>query len=1016
MTNARRARRTGFAGLAAALALVAACGSGASSRPATDASPIPPEPGFAIERLVNPPASYGPWVRWWWPGNDVEDAELAREVDVLAAAGFAGAEIQAFDAALDPNADAAEIARRRSYATPSFYAHLAAAAAQAEARGLALDLTLGSGWPVGGEHVRPESSIATLLWSEDAVEGPGTVTLDLARPDKPIFYLVAQVLELAGEPQARWEGDRAERVAVLAYRVTGGGRASNPLDLADAIELDAGSVVDLTARVSTDGTLAWEAPAGRWQVIAFFRAPDGEYPLLVAEPGPGYVVDHLDTAVVRDELEYHLGARTGLALDGGAPFRAIFDDSLELKSERHVTADFVQEFRRRRGYDPTPWLPAVVVPGADNYVFEAAALQAGAPFRFSDDDERVRYDWSRTVSDLFVERWYGTMRSFGHARGLALRAQPYGAAFDVLRAQGAVDVPETEQLYAGGSELALAMASSAAALYGRNLVSAEAMPWAGRDFMTTPAKMKLAADKLFASGVNQVVFHGFPYRKEGGYGEAGWNPFSSPWSGLLTFASHIGETDPFFGDQPQLDRYLARCQYALRQGAPDVDLLVYYPWLGFPSNYQFTEGHDETLFTGALPDLEPRAGFDQLYRIGRLLGVSGTDPRAAWLERMWPLLEGLDARGITWAWVNDESLAVAERASDARVAIRGRTYRGVVVADAPTMDAAAAERVGALAQVSIPVLLAGEIPARQPGLRDMARGDARVGAAFARAAGGANVARSEDPAAGMAALETIGFGSPFRFARPATALRQARRALADGGEIVFFWNASREPIATAVEASDCAEPRWFDAWTGELSAAETAFGLALAPWETRFLLCGVNVDGAPVADGTLPIVVAGESRRRTALGAWQLSVSGPDVIGGSFSTELSALTDWREIPALRVSSSPGVYRTSIDRPALGEGERAVLTLGWVVGTADVRVNGGDARRLRLPPFELDVTDALVEGRNDLEITVTAPLRNRFVGYGVALDPAYAQFAGRGDAVMAAGILGPASLDVRGARP
>ncbi len=1009
-----RSARSELAALALAVLVLGGCGSNASQvAPVEDPSPLPAEPDFVLERLVHPPVSYGPWVRWWWPGNDVDDAELAREVDVLVDAGFAGAEIQAFNAALDPNADGAEISRRLSYGTPSFYAHLATVVAHAEARGLALDLTFGSGWPVGGEHVTPETSIQTLLWSEDAVDGPGAVTLDLSGPDKPIFYLVAQILQLAGEPQARWEGDRAERVAVLAYRVTGGGRSSNPLDLADAIELDPGSAVDLTRHVAVDGTLTWNAPEGRWQVIAFFRAPDGEYPLLNAEPESGYVVDHLDAGVVRDELEFHLGERTGLGLAGGGSVRAIFDDSLELKSERHVTADFVREFRRRRGYDPTPWLPAVVVPGADNYVFEAAALEAGAPFRFGEGDERVRHDWSQTVSDLFVERWYGTMRAWSHERGLALRAQPYGAAFDVLRAEGAADVPETEQLYAGGSELALAVASSAAALYGRNLVSAETMPWAGRDFLTTPAKMKLAADKLFASGVNHVVFHGFPYRKDGGYGEAGWNPFSSPWSGLLTFASHVGETDPYFADQPALNRYLARCQYALRQGAPDVDLLVYYPWLGFPSNYQFAEGHDETLFTGALPDLEPRAGFDQLYQIGRLLGVSGTDPRAAWLERLWPMLEELDARGITWAWVNDESLAAAEQAEGAELAIRGRVYRGLVVADAPTMEPAAAERVAALAQAGVPLLLSGEIPARQPGFHDLARGDARVSAAFSRAAGGARVARTQSLEAGAASLEASGFSSPFRFTPSSTALRQARRTLGAARSLVFFWNSSRQRVVTEVDAVDCADPHALDPWTGRVTPAALPFSLGLAAWETRFLLCGVDASTAPAADAVDPIAVAGDLRGRTALDSWQLLVTGPDVEGGAFATSLPALTDWREIAALRRSSSPGVYRTSVERPALGAGERAVLALGWVVGAADVRLNGGESRRLRFPPFELDITDALVDGTNVIEVTVTAPLRNRFVGYGVAGDPAYAQFAGRADGLAAAGILGPASLEIRG---
>jgi hypothetical protein len=49
------------------------------------------------DNFLHPPISARPWVRWWWPGGAVEDGELRREVDLLEASGFAGAEIQAFN-------------------------------------------------------------------------------------------------------------------------------------------------------------------------------------------------------------------------------------------------------------------------------------------------------------------------------------------------------------------------------------------------------------------------------------------------------------------------------------------------------------------------------------------------------------------------------------------------------------------------------------------------------------------------------------------------------------------------------------------------------------------------------------------------------------------------------------------------------------------------------------------------------------------------------------------------------
>ncbi len=50
--------------------------------------------------FAEPAKEYRPLVRWWWPGNDVEEGELRREVDLLADNGFGGAEVQAFRAGL----------------------------------------------------------------------------------------------------------------------------------------------------------------------------------------------------------------------------------------------------------------------------------------------------------------------------------------------------------------------------------------------------------------------------------------------------------------------------------------------------------------------------------------------------------------------------------------------------------------------------------------------------------------------------------------------------------------------------------------------------------------------------------------------------------------------------------------------------------------------------------------------------------------------------------------------------
>lgn len=58
---------------------------------------LPAQAADAVKNEFRDPGTqYRPMVRWWWPGGDVTDKELLREIGILDAAGFGGAEIQPF--------------------------------------------------------------------------------------------------------------------------------------------------------------------------------------------------------------------------------------------------------------------------------------------------------------------------------------------------------------------------------------------------------------------------------------------------------------------------------------------------------------------------------------------------------------------------------------------------------------------------------------------------------------------------------------------------------------------------------------------------------------------------------------------------------------------------------------------------------------------------------------------------------------------------------------------------------
>jgi hypothetical protein len=68
-------------------------------------------------------------------------------------------------------------------------------------------------------------------------------------------------------------------------------------------------------------------------------------------------------------------------------------------------------------------------------------------------------------------------------------------------------------------------------------------------------------------------------------------------------------------------------------------------------------------------------------------------------------------------------------------------------------------------------------------------------------------------------------------------------------------------------------------------------------------------------------------------------------------------------------SGIGVYRQEVELAAVPPGERVVLDLGRVLVAAEVLVNGQSVGVRLARPFQFDLTDRIVSGRNTIEVRV-----------------------------------------------
>jgi hypothetical protein len=926
------------------------------------------------EKFETPSKKFRPMVRWWWPGDDVNEEELRREIGALDQAGIGGAEIQAFFKGLDPNAiSQAQMREIGGFATPSFFRHVGVAADEARKRGMFIDYTFGSGWPFGGgEAITPELASIELRFTHLSVVGQAKLNLQLQIPSLTDGDPSHGSGILNGLPDG-WADrmkKRTKLVAVVAVRgedaqwdfhADGGPRQR----VRRSGRLEGGTAVDLTAQLAPDGTLHWGVPPGTWQLFVFCSLPTGQR-VNGAIGGPKLVMDHLSAEAFRAHAR-----RVG---DDAIPFigeyfgdglRAIFCDSLEVAANLFWSDDFLAEFRRRRGYDLTPYLPVLKVQTTNEPFGEYVDLPI---FDMTGIGDQVRHDYRQTVSDLMAERFYGEFNKWARAHKLLSRTQAHGAPADVLKIYGEANIPETEDLYDEGGYDFLKMAASAAHVYGRAIVGSESFVWPNALYQTTPEKMKLAADELLTAGVNAIVYHGFPYVVPE-IPPPGWHPFSGI-NGAGNYSSQLNELNPFWPYLAQLNGYFARLQF-LSQTGKNVAAVA-------------------------------------LYRNDLAHGAEEMPPTPK-------LNQALMDTGYNYDHINAESLLRCTVREKYLKTLGGASYKALVLPALEAIDATLAEKLVDFAREGLPVLFAGQTPSQADGFLDDERNTGRVRAAMQAIRKWPNVSLAADIVGMISSLTRVASPNVKFHGRPLPFIQKQIGAI----DAFFLRNPSDSVHELYAEFEAEGAPELWDAWTGKTSA--------LSGYQRRGQRVEVHHDLNPFASALIvfdpdappqpPRITpaAPTVRHAQPIGAagWKLAARGlvPSGKTAEIHRDLAALIDFSLDDELRGFSGRSVYTTTFAAPSADSGVRLVLDLGDVRDVAEVAVNGRPAGALLLRPYQIDITGLVQQGENDLEVSVTNSLFNSMV----LRDPRTfrAGPAENPSGLMSAGLIGPVQLKIVG---
>ncbi|KAL3482822.1 hypothetical protein BJX62DRAFT_245495 [Aspergillus germanicus] len=918
------------------------------------------------------PSSYdAPRFRYWWPGGWIDPEVVKEEVEAMALAGFGGAEIgdvrDSITVAMDPEV--------YGWGQERWNDGVHAAYQAAHEHDLHMDLTLGPHWPTGVPGYTPDSLetakelVHGQLLLQPGAKYSGLLPLPEADPSG----------QTAGSPNVT---ATPQLVAVLAARTS-----ATTAD-ASTIAFEHSTIMDIS-KYYKKGKLTWTAPRdGRYIVVAVYGRGTGQVQNMydmnangpeLTSPSPAYIVDHLSVAGVEATIKYwneHILTDELRALMRASQ-GSLFEDSLELKMQQYWTPNFIQEFKKRRGYDLTPYLLYVL---KDTNTFSGESTTA----------QQVEYDFYSTVTDLYIDYRLTHLKKFTHSLGLKLRVQPYTATFDSSRAAAFVDIAEGESLGFEGTPDSFRVLATGRDVAGKTtILSNEIGAYMGKAYGVTWSFLIGTANYDASLGVTQSVIHGFPYSDSPTSLWPGFAPFTPLMSSSNGFADAWGPRQPQWLHSRNASSYMARSQALLQSGAPSVDVAILNVKWGVTASWDDTGLND--------------AGYSYQFPTPELL--------------------------------TEYSASVRNR----RLIHDGPRYKALVLNNVTALDVASAQKVLSWAKTGLPVIVVGSAPSTTQSLSTSRGTTSKLAGVFKELFALSNTRQVSSQSDVPIALQYLGVEPLVRYTDSTNASTIATRRRVQNGHVYWIYSSSKTSQSVHLEGEGF--PLRLNLWTGEVSpiaSFQTADGYTAInvtigvdgaeaiylgrrnPYGVKDLnrhIVATDAEGVTDEDGKVYVRATknGSYFARLSTGktktvrfdsipasiaprTWSLTVEDWSPAIANATGQNSPLTDkttlspvtldtlqpWHNISGLEYASGVGTYKTTANLTLTKlRGSQKPQSLGVYIDVGDVQGSWSlKVNDQAVPGVDffnsapLDVTSYVRDGENDIEITVATTLWNK----------------------------------------
>jgi hypothetical protein len=751
--------------------------------------------------------------------------------------------------------------------------------------------------------------------------GLNPASLGIPIPPAPTDYEIAELALHAGARVNRFE-EKAAFVPVPDLY----GLATPKVSAGEAVAK--AEVIDLTAKMSPDGKLDWTPPPGQWVVLRFGYSLLGITNHPATKEATGLEVDKMDRRFVKKYFETYLDSYKGTVgpdLIGKKGISYVISDSWEAGSQ-NWTDNMIAQFKKLRGYDPTPWMPVL----------------AGRVVESAEASDRFLWDFRKTIADLISTEHYGQLEETLHQWNMGHYGESHevGRAFvaDGMEVKKYNEVPmsamwtqtpgvnrETFGYNADDRESA-----SVAHIYGQNIAAAESLTAAASPWAWSPATLKPTADQEFLNGINRFVIH-----------ESAHQPLvdKAPGMTLGPFGQWFNRNETWADEAGPWIDYLARTSFLLQQGHFGADLLYFY---GEDSNLT-------AIFANKAPDVPPGYGFDYVNADALIHELSASDGCITTKSGMNYKVLALDP------YSQHMSLPVLR-------AIAKLVRDGAIIAGPkPTDDPSQGDDQAEFARLN------SELFGDGTGVHGLGKGKVYAGQSLG------------DVFAAMKLAPDFDYSKPESEAR----LLFVHRKLSDG-DLYFVDNRGDQEsnVEAGFRVTGKAPELWY-AETGtskpasyRIADGRTKVPLHLEPWGTVFVLFR-----KPTRESSQALPKMTGSKMASVEGPW--TVSFQPGRGAPQSITMDSLASWADNSdaGVKYFSGIGKYTKTIQAPAdwFKKGAHLWLDLGDVKNLAEVTVNGKNLGVVWHAPFRVDVTSALKPGANEVSVKVINAWVNRLIG-------------------------------------